>query len=61
MTQTWRGDAEGEEHSCEDDGPFELTESKVDEASLQEKGVEEQEENDDVEKRCSILDDEKHQ
>lgn len=57
-----KGDAESEVHSCQDDGPFELMEEEVDEASLEDEGVEEHEENDDdVEEDCNILDDEEHQ
>lgn len=57
-----KGDAEGEVNSCEDDGPFELVEQEVDQASLEDEGVEEHEENDDdVEEDCDILDDEEHQ
>lgn len=52
-----KGDAEGEVNSCEDDGPFELVEQEVDQASLEDEGVEEHEENDDdVEEDCDILD-----
>lgn len=52
-----KGDAEGEVHSCEDDGPFEFVEQEVDQASLEDEGVEEHEENDDdVEEDCDILD-----
>lgn len=55
-------DAQGEVHSCQDDGPFELMEEEVDQASLEDEGVEEHEENDDdVEEDCDILDDEEHQ
>lgn len=50
-------DAQGEVHSCQDDGPFELMEEEVDQASLEDEGVEEHEENDDdVEEDCDILD-----
>ena len=52
-----QGDAEGEVHSCQDDGPFELMEQEVDQASLEDEGVEEHEENDDdVEEDRNILD-----
>lgn len=52
-----KGDAEGEVHSCQDDGPFELVEQEVDQTSLEDEGVEEHEENDDdVEENCNILD-----
>lgn len=52
-----KGDAEGKVHSCQDDGPFELMEQEVDQASLEDEGVEEHEENDDdVEEDCNILD-----
>lgn len=57
-----KGDTEGEVHSCQDDGPFELVEEETDQAGLEDEGVEEHEENDDdVEEDRNILDDEKHQ
>lgn len=52
-----KGDAEGEVDSCQDDGPFEFTEQEVDQARLEDEGVEEHEENDDdVEEDSNILD-----
>lgn len=52
-----QGDAEGEVHRRQNDGPFELMEQEVDQASLEDEGVEEHEENyDDVEEDCNILD-----
>lgn len=52
-----KGDTEGEVHSCQDDGPFELVEEETDQASLEDEGVEEHEENDDdVEEDRNILD-----
>lgn len=57
-----KGDAESEVHRGQNDGPFELMEQEIDQASLEDEGVEEHEENyDDVEEDCNILDDEKHQ
>lgn len=52
-----KGDAEGEVRSCQDDGPFELTEQEADQAGLEDEGVEEHEENDDdVEEDRNVLD-----
>lgn len=52
-----KGDAEGEVHGCQDDGPFELMEQEVDQAGLEDEGVEEHEENDDdVEEDRDVLD-----
>ena len=43
----------GKVHRCQNDGPFELMEKEVDQASLEDEGVEEHEENyDDVEEDC---------
>lgn len=52
-----KGDAESEVHRGQNDGPFELMEQEIDQASLEDEGVEEHEENyDDVEEDCNILD-----
>lgn len=52
-----KGDVEGEVYVCQDDGFFEFMEQEVDQVSLEDEGVEEYEENDDdVEEDCNILD-----
>lgn len=52
-----QGDVEGKVYRCQNDGFFEFMEKEVDQVSLEDEGVEEYEENyDDVEEDCNILD-----